>query len=80
MNFFRLLLVYNFSNLGTLLSSGEAWFMIFLHPIRCFINAIKIGQILNYLFSIIEIVLYIGTFFMAYILSKRKKVVNAEHQ
>jgi hypothetical protein len=72
LNFFRLVLIYGFSEIGTILSSGEAWFMIFLHPIRAIVNAVRIGEIGNYIFSIIELVLYIGTFFFAYILSKKK--------
>ena len=78
LNFFRLLLIYNFSNLGSLLSSGETWFMIFLHPIRAIVNAFRINEVANYFFSIIELLLYIGTFFLAYILSKKKQAKNSE--
>ena len=78
LNFFRLLLIYNFSNLGSLLSSGETWFMIFLHPIRAIVNAFRINEVANYFFSIIELLLYVGTFFLAYILSKKKQAKNSE--
>ncbi|MBR6287764.1 MAG: hypothetical protein IKR19_00295, partial [Acholeplasmatales bacterium] len=78
LNLFRLLLIYNFSNLGALLSSGETWFMIFLHPIRAIVNAFRINEVANYFFSIIELILYIGTFFLAYKLSKKKQAKNSE--
>ena len=78
LNFFRLLLIYNFSNLGALLSSGETWFMIFLHPIRAIVNAFRINEVGNYFYSIIELFLYVGAFFLAYILSKKKQDKNSK--
>ncbi len=78
LNFLRLLLIHGFSNFGEFLSHGDAWFMIFLHPIRAVYMAIKIGEIGNYIFSSIELILYIGSFFIAYLLSKKKNESETE--
>lgn len=80
LNMLRLFLINNFKNIGPLLSNGTTYMIIFLYPIKVFITAIKIGNIGNYIFSIIELAIYIGSFFVAYYLSKRKETNTEEEK
>ena len=73
LNLIRLMILFNFSNLGYIFTHGFFIYELFLHPIKTFTDAIKVATIPNYIFAIIEIVLHVLTFVFAYIMSRKNK-------